>query len=120
MKYYINEEKQTVTAVMEVSRTCVYQYIDDNWKVPIFLKQSKTLDALEMPTKFVGVARCMEGDVFDLNVGKKIARGKALRKYNKSFKKRLIKAYRYFTLLMTTDLANTFCRMEQEEKEYES
>lgn len=120
MKYYINEEKQTVTAVMEVSRTCVYQYIDDNWKIPIFLKQSRALDSLEMPTKFIGVARCMEGDVFDPNVGKKIARGKALKKYNRSFKKRLIKAYRYFTSLMSNDLANTFYKMELEEKEYES
>ena len=109
MKYYINEEKRTVTAVMEVNEDAIFDYLDKKWNINLyFSKESKELKALYMPTKFVGVARCVEEDVFDPNIGKRIAREKALNKYYKSFRKRILRAYQYFTGLMIEDISKNF------------
>ena len=109
MKYYINEEKRTVTAVMEVNEDAIFDYLDKKWNINLyFSKESKELKALYMPTKFVGVARCVEEDVFDPNIGKRIAREKALKKYYKSFRKRILRAYQYFTGLMIEDISKNF------------
>ena len=48
-------------------------------------------DKMMMPNEFKGVAICRDGDVFDEEVGKSIAKSSCLNKYYRSFDKRINK-----------------------------
>jgi len=77
IKYLVNEEKRTVTAVIT---DCKYDletfiYLNDvrNYlprKFDLFIRPS-----------YIGVAVCAESDTFDVEKGKEIARRKAVKKY---------------------------------------
>ena len=70
IKYYVNKEKGAVTAVIK----------DREFDALCFSKRY-------IPDAYSGVAICKEEDVFDEEVGKRVARKKALRSYYKEMKK---------------------------------
>lgn len=83
IKYYVNEEKRIVTAVWE-GRSVEYALVEffrgrcgtlskntTNWNPA---EEFSIENKLYLPLRFVGVAYCNENDVFDVEVGKNIAR----------------------------------------------
>lgn len=83
IKYYVNEEKRTVTAVWEGNpvKYALVEFFRErcgtlsknitNWSPA---EEFSIEDKLNLPQRFVGVAYCNENDVFDAEVGKNIAR----------------------------------------------
>ena len=93
IRYIINEENKTVTAIMEKTAKDAINAANswtgwNSWRyggaiTTCVSNQSKYL----MPNKFVAVARCSDGDTWDENTGVKIAQQRVLYKYHKSFNK---------------------------------
>ena len=90
IKYVVNEEKRTVTAILEGTKfDCVNRINNklhntdweiDKWDVP---------KNLLMPEKFVATVRCDERDTFNAEFGKNRARKIVLDNYYKSMDKHL-------------------------------
>lgn len=86
IKFVVNEKKRTVVA-----------YFDEDWDVNIFSSVAKMFtNRLFLQTatypwikkicseyKQCGIAKCIDGDIFDVEKGKEIARTKLIVKYNK-------------------------------------
>lgn len=79
IKYYVNEEKKTVVCVAEYN--VADSYNKDLYKVfqavPAALGMSKLL-------KQKGISKCSGTDVFDAEIGKRIAKARALREVYRS------------------------------------
>ena len=90
-KFFVDEEKRTVVCVIENTRNAFTDFINYNhlWDdsrdpvPPIHNDRS-----LRMPARFVGIAKCREGDEWNEALGKKIAYMKARHKFHTSFFKR--------------------------------
>lgn len=85
--YHVNEEKGVVVAVLEGVE---YDAID------LLMRKNKYLSYPSMwprtqpfmlKDKYVGKAKCMEGDVFNIEVGKELAKERLLLKYYKDLYK---------------------------------
>lgn len=70
VKYYVNEEKRTVTAVLddESLDLALIDYIGKQWNASVIAPWLLTL-----PTHFSATARCNEADTFNVGLGKLIA-----------------------------------------------
>lgn len=84
--YVVNEEKRTVTAILCGTRDGARDLLRKmyNGQAPYAYGDAEVLIALELPNKFVATARCAEGDTFDVEVGKKLAKKKLLTKYDRA------------------------------------
>lgn len=97
--YHVNESERTVTAVLTVyDNNDMRKYVGQTTTSALYSTLKKAgaissdsehiniginyLKAL-IPDTYVGVARCREGDVFDVEFGKRLARAIAFKKYNK-------------------------------------
>ena len=92
IKYVVNEEKQTVVAILN---DCCFDTVKKIDKT--FISKSNSFyssfgfndDRYRMNNTYKAVAKCSHGDVFDVNTGKKIAKKKVLAKYYKAMDKRM-------------------------------
>lgn len=91
IRYVINEEKRTCVAILEntkydaiskINKMCKSEArFSDEAEIHVYsYKNSK----YKIPNRFVGVAKCSPEDVWDVEVGKRIAREKLLDKYHKA------------------------------------
>ena len=77
-KFYVSEEKRTVACVIENTQRMFHDYINDKlyiscWGLPGTKQVAKFEAALDMPNRFVGIAKCAAEDKWDEELGKKIA-----------------------------------------------
>ena len=100
-KYYVNEEEKTVVAKLELD----VDRIDEATLLVLSLSRN-----VKLPDYFVGVAHCKDGDTWNVEVGKKIARAKAKRTY-KRFMLNCTKSAKKF-------LKQTQATVEREESKY--
>ena len=99
--YMVNEKAKTVTAVVEPIR------FDKKLYDLCGVYGTATGKYSPIPDHFVGVARFKDGDSYDVEMGKKIARAKALRQANKimgNYMNDMLIAIQQYTSEMT-DLA---------------
>ena len=83
IKYYVNEEKRTVVAVMEDTSNSVVDFIlANNNNVNISTLNEKKY---QIKDKYLAKAVCHKDDVFDVEVGKEIAKYKVLFLHYKDF-----------------------------------
>lgn len=96
VKYNVKEEDRLVIAMLTVSKENEHPYKPQPWTSVLYDSLNTVgaavnsgnhsyltlrYDGAFIPNKYVGVARCMEGDTFDPEVGKRIAEYKAYKKY---------------------------------------
>lgn len=86
IKYYSNPSKKQIIAVLSnTSMDAINKIAKVTADHPFFCMNEK----YTMPDKFRAVATCMDGDEFDEAVGKEIAKKKLMKRYYKSFDKRV-------------------------------
>lgn len=79
VKYYINEEKRTITAVLTLEDAERYEVVSYVWDTDLFNLVDTT--KLRLHHTYVGMATCLPEDTWDTEYGKTIARRKAYGKY---------------------------------------
>ena len=87
-RYFINEEKRTIVAVLDNCEGDLGERIRKVLKrhnTNFRYYESKT----EMPDVFRGKARCNPQDTWDEAIGKKLAKERALEKYEKCWNRQL-------------------------------
>lgn len=83
VKYYVNEDKRTVVAVIDGCNWDAYNEVEkivENYGVHV----SDYNKVVYMPRTFKGIAKCHPEDKWDEEVGKKVARHKLLVAYNEA------------------------------------
>jgi hypothetical protein len=81
--YLIDEENRTITAKIPVDSAVDSFYSDCN-KRDIFGWYDGELEIRTYGKYFVGVAKCAPEDTFDIEIGKRLARDRALKKFYKA------------------------------------
>lgn len=87
-KFVVNEEKRTITCIYHCDGDAVIDYIDHycvNCQYLGVLFFSKLPKNLQMPTVYVGIARCSDEDEWNEELGKLIAFRRMKNKYYKEF-----------------------------------
>lgn len=88
IKYIQIPEKKLTVAILENTR---YSAVS---KIANALGSTKSLcfnpDKYVMPNTFRAMAKCAEGDEWDAEVGRAVAKGKVMKKYYKSYDKKLL------------------------------
>ena len=79
VKYFVNEEKRTITALLELEDTERYEIMHYAYDIQLahFLKFSN----LKLHRTYTGVVTCLPEDTWNEEYGKTIARRKAYGKY---------------------------------------
>lgn len=85
--YYVDENNRKVVCVIKNTRDLFQDYISD-FNLMLWDKKEQLYEKLLLPTRFVGIATCAEGDTFNKELGKKIAFNKAKAKLHGSFFRR--------------------------------
>ena len=98
-RYFINEEKRTVVCKLE---GCCNAVVEDMER-----KGYPFCPEFIIDDSFVGKAVCSEDDVFNEEIGRKVAYNRAIAKVNKAKKKALINFVTDFTNWTTEVVANT-------------
>lgn len=93
--FYVNEEKKTVTCVINTPRPLW------SMKFQTFLR---TNCKKPMPSRFVGVARCDPRDEFNEEIGRKIAYYKAKQRFFNAFFKRANEYVNYRDMLLNEEV----------------
>lgn len=83
MKFFVNEEKRTVVAIIE---DCSLDFIKRISKNPFnemgyIASTYSNGNWIYMNDSYKGIAKCAPDDEFDVEIGKTIAMNRALRKY---------------------------------------
>lgn len=99
--FYVDEKKRTIACVLEDTKNMFHKYIEDKlyiscWGLPTTNQAVKFEEKLDMPNRFVGVAKCAAEDTWDVELGKKIAYLRLREKVYRSF---FNKAKRYIDTL---------------------
>jgi len=93
-RYIVNEDKRKVICIIDDTEKLFINFANKNFEIPYdctdtyFGNKSNLRPRLLMPKRFWGVATCDESDVWDEEIGKKLAFSKAKDKLNNSFVKR--------------------------------
>ena len=93
-RYIIDEDKRKVICIIEDTEKIFIDVATYNFKIPYdctdtyFGNKNNLFPKLLMPKRFCGIATCNKDDVWDEEIGKKLAFSKAKDKLNKSFVKR--------------------------------
>lgn len=93
IKYYINEEKREVIAIAQ--NTALDAYISFYRKFYNFLCIPNLDQVMLMPDSFKAVVKCDPADVFDPEVGKKIAKKRLKDRYWQSRNKAIERGKAY-------------------------
>ena len=108
VKYFVNEEKRTVVAVLEGTACLFTDFMYDN-NGPLPCRDYYKLDdRYSLPNRFVGIAKCSVNDEWNEQLGKLIAFDRLKEKVNNSF----IKCANKYVEDIDNDI-NTFCRNTQ-------
>ena len=95
IEYIVNEEKRTVEAIIRGTENDAKHIFNKmqkkfapNYKMTTRFTKNAT-NKWRMSAQYRGVAKCMETDVWDVEVGKKLARQRCINKYRVALHKRL-------------------------------
>lgn len=95
IEYIVNEEKRTVEAIIKGTENDAIHIFHKmqkrfapTYKMVTYFTKNST-EKWRMSTQYRGVAKCMETDVWDVEIGKKIARQRCINKYRVALHKRL-------------------------------
>ena len=102
--FVINEKERTIVCFMENTHNMFIKFVDKNCYIcstPFAYTLQKTnlnhlINKLEMPNRFIGVAKCSENDTWDEKIGRTIAFERMKEKILRSFFKR---ADTYFSMV---------------------
>ena len=86
VKYYVVPEKRMVVAALN---NCQYDACNKLAKIVETMDFIVYQDKFMMPNNLRAVAVCHEDDVFDIEVGKQIAKEKLMRRYYKHFDQKI-------------------------------
>lgn len=87
VKYFVNEEKRTVVAVLEGTECLFTDFMYEN-NGPLPCRDYYELDnRYSLPNRFVGIAKCSVNDEWNEQLGKLIAFDRLKEKVNNSFVK---------------------------------
>lgn len=106
IKYYVNEEKGVVYAVIG---GCQYDLLESKFLRKLPIPSFLSFD-WELPDVFKGVARLHENDAkenFDAEFGKKLAKARAMKKYKKAKADKMWKYRTYISEILNKDLIAT-------------
>ena len=96
-RYFINEEKRTIVAILDVPENIVEKEMTNLFSKGatnhIFIDGYITSDRLNVSSTYVGVAHCHTEDKFDIEKGRHLAELRAIRTYLKDRKKISEKIY---------------------------
>ena len=85
VKYFVNEEKRTVVAVLEGTECLFTDFMYEN-DGPLPCRDYYELDdRYSLPNRFVGIAKCSVNDEWNEQLGKLIAFDRLKEKVNNSF-----------------------------------
>ena len=88
VKYFVNEEKRTVVAVLEGTKCLFTDFIYENDGLMSFHDHYYDFDnRYLLPNRFVGIAKCSVNDEWNEQLGKLIAFDRLKEKVNNSFVK---------------------------------
>lgn len=105
VKYFVNEEKRTVVAVLEGTECLFTDFMYEN-NGPLPCRDYYELDdRYSLPNRFVGIAKCSVNDEWNEQLGKLIAFDRLKEKVNNSF----IKCTNKYVRDVDNNI-NTFCR----------
>ena len=106
VKYFVNEEKRTVVAVLEGTKDLFTDFIyDNNGLISLNDRYYDYDNRYRLPNRFVGIAKCSVNDEWNEQLGKLIAFDRLKEKVNNSF----IKCANKYVRDVDNDI-NTFCR----------
>lgn len=87
VKYFVNEEKRTVVAVLEGTECLFVDFMYEN-NGPLPCRDYYELDdRYSLPNRFLGIAKCSVNDEWNEQLGKLIAFDRLKEKVNNSFVK---------------------------------
>lgn len=79
MRYVVNEEKRTVVAIMEGCKYDLLEFFRKN--LSSACSTALFDESLMLKDKYIGIAKCMPGDEFNVVIGKNIASIRAKEAY---------------------------------------
>lgn len=85
--YHVNEKKGVVVAVLEGVEYDAMDLLMGKNKYLGYLSTWPRIQPFMLKDKYVGKAKCMKGDVFDIKVGKELAKKRLLFKYYRDLNK---------------------------------
>lgn len=110
MKYFVDKEAGIVKATIDNCDKDVYKLILKRAKNSYLFNPVVLYEVLKLKKKYVGVAKCAPGDVFNEKIGRIMAARRASLKYEKDRTKALHRFMEHFFDLMEVE-------MDQEERE---
>ena len=110
MKYFVDKEAGIVKATIDNCDKDVYKLVLKRAKNPQLFNPVVLYEVLKLKKKYVGVAKCAPGDVFNEEIGRIMAARRASLKYEKDRTKALHRFMEHFFNLMEVE-------MDQEERE---
>ena len=110
MKYFVDKEAGIVKATIDNCDKDVYKLVLKRVKNPYLFNPVVLYEVLKLKKKYVGVAKCAPGDVFNEEIGRIMAARRASLKYEKDRTKALHRFMEHFFNLMKVE-------MDQEERE---
>lgn len=102
-EYSVSKENRVVVCILNVAVDSALEYINRHFmqsNLEIYYTESNLKETIHMPTKFIGIAKCSEHDEFDIETGKRIARQRAMEKYQRSLWKHIRHIYDTLTAMM--------------------
>lgn len=91
----VDEKQQVITAYNThceyLAENAFNKLVDGKSQISYIDFKTKFYDSLKLKSTYKAKARCHEGDVFDINIGKEIAKEKLASKLRSSIKKRVDK-----------------------------
>lgn len=89
----VDEKQQVITAYNThceyLAENAFYKLMDGKSQISYIDFRPKFYDSLKLKSTYKAKARCHDGDVFDVNIGKEIAKEKLAKKLRNSIKKRI-------------------------------
>lgn len=110
MKYFVDKEAGIVKATIDNCDKDVYKLVLKRVKNPYLFNPVVLYEVLKLKKKYVGVAKCAPGDVFNEEIGRIMAARRASLKYEKDRTKALHRFMEHFFNLMEVEI-------DQEERE---
>lgn len=86
MNFYINQEKRTIVCLIDNCQKDVINTIQKSFPLSEDFFMGHGIN-LNMGNKYVGVAKCSPLDAWNVDIGVKIAKTRALYKYQKDYLK---------------------------------
>lgn len=89
----VDEKQQVITAYNThceyLAENAFYKLMEGKSQISYIDFKPKFYEILRLKSTYKAKARCHEGDVFDINIGKEIAKEKLANKLRRSIKKRI-------------------------------